>query len=146
MPKNVRRNLVEMEKGLSVYCHWLSQSLNVLPPATAITAGKCKWWWFRRDPEPNCRETQARWFKTLAIMKLTDGSSDLNVMGEIRGGNKVRDGDGEGQSGKWNAEKRNSAADCRRGCCLLLVIQTAARGFCHLGEEIINDLWMCFSS
>lgn len=42
MPLNVRGNLVQMDEGLSALCHWLSQSLNVLPPAPTISTGTFK--------------------------------------------------------------------------------------------------------
>lgn len=101
---NVRGNLAQMDKGLSALCHWLSQSLNVLPPAPAISTGTFKWLRFRGDRAPNWRETQERWFKILDVMKLTVGSSALNVMGEIMGGNRSRMYVNQGACCKWNAE------------------------------------------
>lgn len=142
MPPNVRGNLVQMDKGLSALCHWLSQSLNVLPPALAISTGTFKWLRFRGDQAPNWWETHERWFKILAVMKLTVGGSALNVMREIRGRNRSQTYIYRGHGGKWNAELKSTIRLLFTSCQVNI-----NRGELWVSDEddIIN-VFVCFAA
>lgn len=120
------------------------QSLNVLPPATAITRAKFKCWWFRRDRVRAGEEPCERWFKTLALMRLTAGRLIWMWWGKLDEGR-----------GQWRRRKGHGANETQRTTLLSDVLFTSFQeqkqwlvGFQRCIDKIINEfvagLGTCF--
>ncbi len=108
------------------------QSLNVLPPATAITGAKFKCWWFRRDGVQAGEEPRERWFKTLALMRLSAGRLIWMWWG------KLDEGRGQEQRRKGHGANETQRTTLLSDALFTSYQENSVLGFQRRIDQIIN--------